>query len=240
MTLPLPPHAPLLAGVIDRADGVMRYAGAQPRAPLVDLVEVRVDLFDPPVAISPACAAACARLEADGVPVLVTIRLAAEGGRWTAPDAERLPLLRQALEVASIVDVEASSPLAAEVAALAHARGATVIASYHDFARTPSIDELVRIADSCRAAGGDVAKIATTVAADADRDALYALLARRPERTCAIAMGAGAEALRIELPARGSLLAYGYLDRPTAPGQLSAATMDERLRAACPTYRKGP
>jgi 3-dehydroquinate dehydratase-1 len=232
----LPPYAPLLVGVLDHADGVLRYAEARPRALVVDLVEVRVDLFDPSVGLSPACAAACARLEADGVPVLVTIRLAAEGGRWTAPDADRLPLYRQALAVASMVDVEASSPLAAEVAALAHARGATVIASCHDFARTPPADELVGIADACRAVGGDVAKIATMIATDADRDALYALLARRPERTCAIAMGAGAEALRIELPARGSLLAYGYLDRPTAPGQMSAATMDERLRAACPPY----
>ena len=36
--------------------------------------------------------------------------------------------------------------------------------------------------------------------------------------------------------ARGSLLAYGYLDQPTAPGQLSAADTHARLLAASPAY----
>jgi len=42
--------------------------------------------------------------------------------------------------------------------------------------------------------------------------------------------------LRVELPARGSLFAYGYLDQPTAPGQLSAADTHARLLAASPAY----
>jgi 3-dehydroquinate dehydratase len=48
-------------------------------------------------------------------------------------------------------------------------------------------------------------------------------------------MGASAE-LRIELAARGSLLAYGYLERATAPGQMSAAETHARLTAAAPLY----
>jgi 3-dehydroquinate dehydratase len=46
----------------------------------------------------------------------------------------------------------------------------------------------------------------------------------------------GAPELRLELPARGSRLAYGYIDAATAPGQLSAAEMDARLAAASPDY----
>jgi 3-dehydroquinate dehydratase len=42
--------------------------------------------------------------------------------------------------------------------------------------------------------------------------------------------------LRIELAARGSLLAYGYLEEPTAPGQLSAAETHLRLLTASPAY----
>jgi 3-dehydroquinate dehydratase len=41
------------------------------------------------------------------------------------------------------------------------------------------------------------------------------------------------------LPARGSRLAYGYLDEPTAPGQLAASDMDARLRDASPAYAAG-
>jgi 3-dehydroquinate dehydratase len=48
-------------------------------------------------------------------------------------------------------------------------------------------------------------------------------------------MGASPD-LRIDLAARGSLLAYGYLERATAPGQMSAAETRERLLAASPAY----
>ena len=68
-----------------------------------------------------------------------------------------------------------------------------------------------------------------------DRRTLLELLARRPDRTCVIGMGASAD-LRIELAARGSLLAYGYLERATAPGQMSAAETHQRLLAASPRY----
>jgi 3-dehydroquinate dehydratase len=51
-------------------------------------------------------------------------------------------------------------------------------------------------------------------------------------------MGARSSELRVDLPARGSRLAYCWVDAPTAPGQLSAAEMDERLRAAVPAYAK--
>ena len=78
-------------------------------------------------------------------------------------------------------------------------------------------------------------QIATAIATADDRDTLFQLLAQRPERTTVIGMGASDD-LRIELAARGSLLAYGYLETPTAPGQLSAAETHARLVAASPAY----
>jgi 3-dehydroquinate dehydratase-1 len=233
------PAPPLLIGVVDSAAGLERAAALAPAARPIDLVEARVDLFDAAEQPVARWRDACARLEAAGVPVLVTIRSAAEGGKWTAPDGARLALYRQALAVASWVDAEAASPIAAEVAAAARAAGATAVLSHHDFARTPPLAELLRVVDGARAGGAPgpvVAKVATTVTNEADRAALLALLAERPERTCVIGMGPAASDLRVTLPARGSQLAYGYLDRPTAPGQLSAAQMDELLRAASPAY----
>jgi 3-dehydroquinate dehydratase I len=236
MVLPAATSAafPWLVGVVGRPEAVARYADTDPKTRIIDLLEVRVDLFDVPEIAD--WAPACARLEASGTPVLTTIRSAAEGGRWAAPDEERLPLYREAVEIASWVDVEASSPIAREVTALAAARGRTSIVSHHDFESTPSLAELERIVDACRALGADVAKVATMVNADQDNDALFALLQKRPEGTCVIGMGARAQALRVELAARGSLLTYGYLDKPTAPGQISVAEMDQLLRAAVPAY----
>ena len=226
--------AAALVGVASRPGAIARFAETEPGARVVDLVEARVDLYEPQTVA--ACASACARVEATGTPVLVTIRLAAEGGGWTRPDAERLPLYREAVAFASLVDVEAASPIARDVTALAHDAGRISVVSHHDFARTPSLAELERIVETCFAAGADVAKVATLVATAADRDALLALLARYGDRLCVIGMGGPSAELRVELPARGSRLAYGYLDAPTAPGQISAADMDTRLRAASAAY----
>jgi 3-dehydroquinate dehydratase-1 len=228
------PVAPWLVGVVSAPAAVARFAKTAPASRVVDLLEVRVDLFEVP-AIS-SWAAAGAELEATGTPILVTIRLAAEGGGWKRPDAERLPLFSEALAAGacSWIDVEAASPLARDVTALARERGAKSVVSHHDFARTPPLAELERVFAACRAAGADVPKLATRVNTDEDRDALLALAAAHAGEACVIGMGPGE--LRVELPARGSRLAYGYVDAPTAPGQLSAADMDARLRAASPAY----
>jgi 3-dehydroquinate dehydratase-1 len=228
--------APWLVGVVSGPAAVARFAATAPRSRVIDLLEVRVDLFEAShdASVIGAWAAAGTRVEATGTPVLVTIRLAAEGGRWARPDAERLALYREALAFATWVDIEAASPLAGEVTALARARGATSIVSHHDFTRTPPPDELERLLAACRAAGADVPKLATKVNGDEDRAALLALAAAHAGRACVIGMGPAD--LRVALPAAGSRLAYGFLDAPTAPGQISADDMNARLAAASPAY----
>lgn len=236
--------APWLVGVVSTPAAIARFAATPARERVVDLLEVRVDLFEAPEdVVSLASWADSARaVEATGTPVLLTLRLAAEGGRWTRPEAERLALYRAAAaaKACSWVDVEAASAIARDVTDLARAGGVTSIVSHHDFARTPPLAELERVVARCRAVGGDVPKVATKVNGDADRDALFALAAAHAGEACVIGMGA--PELRVELPARGSRLAYAYVDAPTAPGQLSAGDMDARLRAASRPYaaRRAP
>src|SRR5450432_869458 len=229
MSFPSATNAPWLVGVVSRPEAVADFALTPAPSRVIDLLALRVDLF------AEHALGACA--EAAGTPVLVTIRLAAEGGRWTRPDALRVDLYREALAFASWIDVEAASPIARDVTALARARGATSVVSHHDFARTPPLAELERLLEACRAAGADVPKLATKVSTDEDRDALLTLAAAHAGRACIIGMGPAD--LRVLLPARGSRLAYGYLDAPTAPGQLAASDMDARLRAASPAYAAG-
>jgi 3-dehydroquinate dehydratase-1 len=236
-----PSAAPWLVGVVTTPEAVAAFARTASSARVIDLLEVRVDLFDGSMATPIALwAEAGASIEATGTPVLVTIRLGAEGGRWTRPDADRLALFEEALTsgAGSWVDVEAQSPLAREVTALARARRGTSVVSHHDFARTPPLADLERVIAACLAAGADVPKIATRVCDDDDRAALLALAAAHAGQACVIGMGTsdGDRELRVELPALGSRLAYGWVDAPTAPGQLSAADMDARLRAAVPAY----
>ena len=87
-----------------------------------------------------------------------------------------------------------------------------LVVSHHDFAATPPLDLLLAFVDRCHAAApGAVAKVATAVKSADDRSALRTLLARRPERTVVIGMGAVDDGLRVELAAAGSLLAYGFI-----------------------------
>jgi 3-dehydroquinate dehydratase I len=230
------PRGPLLVGVADRPEALLRRAELDRTARVVDLVEARVDLFA--TQSLDACAEACARLEATGTPVLVTIRTVGQGGRFAGRDADRLALFRAALSVASWADVEVDAGIAGDVAVLVAGRtGGQLVVSHHDFERTPPLEALLATVDDCRVGAGAIAKVATAAKTDADRRVLLDLLSRRPDRTCVIGMG-GSDELRIELAASGSLLAYGFLDDPTAPGQLSAEETHRRLLAACPPYAR--
>src|SRR5438046_8104761 len=114
-------RGPLIVGVADRPDALAACARMIPGARPFDLVEARVDLF-PAQCLDALGTEACARLEASGTPVLVTIRSASQGGRFAAGEDQRLEGFRAALAVASWADVEDDATILAEVAALVRAR----------------------------------------------------------------------------------------------------------------------
>jgi 3-dehydroquinate dehydratase-1 len=239
--MPQLPSGPLVVGVADSPATLRACAALSPADRPFDLVEARVDLFATQ-ALAAEDATACARLEETGTPVLITIRSAAQGGRYAGPEAARLALFRDALRAASWADVEDDAPIAGDVARLVTGRdGGQLVVSHHDFRRTPPLDELLAVVDRAHAlAPAAIAKVATAVLADADRAVLRALLARRPQRTAVIGMGD--DAFRIELAAAGSRLAYGFVGSATAPGQTSAQALHAALVAAAPAYaaRRAP
>jgi 3-dehydroquinate dehydratase I len=228
---------PLIVGVADRVEALVAAAALPADARPFDLVEARVDLFADQ-RLEGAGAEASARLERSGTPVLVTIRSAAQGGRFAQDEGARLARFRAALEVASWADVEDDAQIVGDVAALVAARpGGRLVVSHHDFAATPLLERLLAWVDGCHAAApGAVAKVATRVNEPADRAALKMLLERRPDRTAVIGMGAADDGLRVALAAAGSLLAYAFLAGATAPGQISAAALHARLLEASPRY----
>ena len=195
-----------------------------------DMVEIRLDLIG---ADTPGWLEECRSIEAAGVPVLVTLRLACEGGLWQNSDEDRIPLLASALQVVSCVDVEYHSPIRESLCALARQLGKPVIVSYHHFTMTPPIGELDDLVRHMGETPGVIPKISTMIQGRRDIAALKELLSKHQGRPiCVIGMGPDASETRIEFPALGSCLTYGYLDSPSAPGQLPAAVLRERLRRA--------
>ena len=195
-----------------------------------DIVEVRLDKMVRPADWLRRCVA----LQSGGKPVLLTVRLRAEGGDWESDDEERLEIYQQGLLELAAIDVELSSVICRAVArAAARLKKASVI-SFHDFEKTPPLRELCAIVEKAQAIGS-VAKVSTRIKRQGDVEVLRSLLRQRWEKPlCVIGMGRAWSKTRVLFATLGSCLTYGYLDRPTAPGQLSAAELMRRLRRASP------
>jgi 3-dehydroquinate dehydratase-1 len=219
----------LAVGPTPRVVGTLSSLGPK-RELCGDIVEVRLDKLARPADWLQRCAA----LQSGGKPVLLTVRLRTERGEWEIDGEERLEIYRQGLRELAAVDVELSSAICRAVAREAKRLKKASIISFHDFEKTPPLLELCEIAKKAHAIGS-IAKVSTMIKHESDAEVLRALLGRRWEKPlCVIGMGRAWSKTRIEFATLGSCLTYGYIDRPTAPGQMSAAELVRRLRRALP------
>ncbi len=191
----------------------------------VDLLEIRVDSFadDPESVIR-----VLPRLR---VPLIVTVRHPAEGGAHRLSYRQRRDLFARFLPFAAFIDVELRSleKLASTVIEARRA-GVKLIASTHFFHRTPSAAELQRSIRQAHGAGADVAKLAALAAAPTALARLLALFCRRqPLPLSLMGMGRFGKISRLLFAQAGSVLNYGYLDKPNASGQWEAVTLKKRI-----------
>jgi 3-dehydroquinate dehydratase-1 len=192
-------------------------------------------MFDPPE--RPHVVEVCREARATGVPLVATIRSTAEGGVASLSDEQRLELFDAVLPQVDAVDVEIRASICDTVIAGAHAAGRPVIASLHDFRRTPADDEMLEAIGSAERRGADVTKIAATLEGTHDLERLLRLLLdHRDRRLIVIGMGAGGAATRVLFPLLGSLVTYGFLARASAPGQLSLPDLVGELERYVPEF----
>jgi 3-dehydroquinate dehydratase-1 len=204
--------------------------------PPCDILELRVDLLG---AGTPDWLQRAVELEAEGRPVLVTIRHPREGGHWYGTDVDRLDLYTRILPHVSAVDFEIRSPGFAELIRRAHAAGKPVVGSFHDFNALPSDAELRAVIAEGQAAGADIIKIAAVTQTESDLARMKAILAEQcGAPLCLLGMGAWGPRSRTDLPACGSCLTFGYVDEANAPGQLSSAELVDHLTRTLPAYRR--
>jgi len=195
----------------------------------VDFFELRADAF--------ADKAACARMERSlprlRAPLLLTVRHPQEGGANRLTVAQRRALYLRFLPVASVVDVELRSAVAlGDVITAARAQGARVVLSYHDFRKTPTLARLRALRTAAQRTGADVLKIAAMTNNARALCVLLDFLTERPDAAPALAvmgMGKFGKVSRLVLAQAGSVLNYGYLDKPQVPGQWSALLLRKRL-----------
>ncbi|MEU4446821.1 type I 3-dehydroquinate dehydratase [Actinosynnema sp. NPDC050801] len=223
---------PLIA--VSFADDDSERAAAEARSAGVDVAELRIDRFS-----RTDVAHVLEQVRAfEGMPVLATVRSAAEGGGWSGGEAARLDLFREVAPLVEAVDVELSSrEVVADVVAAAHAHDALAIVSYHNFDHTPGIGELDAIVRDAKAVGADIVKISTMATTGADLKVLASLLVNSGDTDMiVIAMGEIGTASRIFFPALGSRVTYTFIGHQPTSGQLDFAETSGLLRKFYPGY----
>ncbi len=200
-----------------------------------DVLEIRLDLLG--IRDSGLAVEITGKIKAEnGLPLILTNRSSAEGGKWEGSEKERIEILKELLssfswegsvDAVDAVDIELSAgeKEKAELISTAKKQGKTVIVSFHDFEKTPSFQEMEKIIEEAFRAGADIAKLAVMPGSLQDildllRLTLNAREARRP--VCTIAMGKLGKHTRVIAPLYGSVLSYASVESSAAPGQLQA------------------
>ncbi len=208
---------PKICAVITSSD----EAAVAAAVPLVDLFEVRIDLFGegwPEVA---------RKLKK---PWIATNRLPAEGGRWQGSEINRTKELLKAVDLgAAIVDLELATPnLIKTVKAIK--KKARCLISHHDLNSTPSLDDLKEIINLQLDSGADICKLVTTANCIEDNLNLLRLYCEfRGQTLVAFAMGEAGVLSRVLAPLAGAKFTYASLQtgKQSAPGQLTAVQLAE-------------
>jgi 3-dehydroquinate dehydratase-1 len=165
------------------------------------------------------------------VPLLFTFRSAPEGGQRDieAGDYERLLAAVCASGRVDAVDVEMFTELAQleRIVNAAHSQGVAVVMSSHDFARTPTREQIVARLRLQQDLGADVVKIAVMPRSPADVLTLLAATeeyARVPGARPAVTMAMGSLGVVSRLTGEtfGSCLTFGSSGAASAPGQVDA------------------
>ena len=191
-----------------------------------DAIEFRMDLATDPFG-------ALAAYD-ESLPLLVTYRPEWEGGAYTGDESARLDAIVDVAghDAVEAVDIEVDTlrtDVGKEAAEAVREQGATVVASAHDFERTPASSALRRLLYEA-ATLGDVGKVAVTATSRAD--ALRLLEATDAattwgETVATMAMGEAGSHTRAVAPVYGSRIGYAPVDpaEATAPGQYDLATL---------------
>ncbi len=196
----------------------------------VDMVEWRADFFEDVFDLAAVNATLEQVNRALGkIPLLFTFRTANEGGSKRIEPEAYAALNGAAAQsgYADAVDLEimAGDALAERIIADAHEKGALVVASNHDFHKTPGKEEIVRRLQKMQAMHADVLKIAVMPQSMTDVltlmtavNEMATVYAQKP--IIAMSMSGMGVVSRVAGEAFGSAMTFGAIGSTSAPGQI--------------------
>jgi 3-dehydroquinate dehydratase-1 len=205
----------------------------------LDLVEWRVDWFEGVFDFAKVeDVLKDLRAALGNTPILFTFRTSKEGGEKPieAADYAKLNISAAKTGLVDLIDVEAftGDEIVKEIIEGAHAAGVKVVASNHDFGKTPDKDDIVGRLRKMQDLGADIPKIA--VMPKSKKDVLVLLSATeematdyadRPIITMSMA-GTGVIS-RLAGEVFGSALTFGAAAKASAPGQMGVEDLKQVL-----------
>ena len=197
-----------------------------------DIVEFRLDSLIPQL---PIVKNVLVKLKASQVQTLITARCASEGGQSELNTSQRSQLIMGLSPIANFVDIELANIESGEMreaATYAQDMGCLLIASHHDFKKTPSDNQLKEIISRAMDSGAEIAKLAVYHESVSDMFRCAELIQNSSSIAVSLmGMGPLAPASRLLYAQLGSVLNYGYLGtKATAPGQWHASQLNQAIQ----------
>jgi len=158
-------------------------------------------------------------------PMIATNRISSEGGSFKGSEEQRVNILYQCSDIVDFVDIELQTK--DEYIELIQNTNAKSIISYHDFEKTPDLNEIMYIVDKEHELG-DIAKVAFMPQDLEDTLTILAVLSHC-EDTIAISMGDLGSYTRVMASKFNSPITFAAGTDVTAPGQIDIETMKALL-----------
>jgi len=202
----------------------------------VDILELRIDTFkDHSVEyIKEAFNLIRRRFEK---PLIATVRDEKEGGYRRIDNRYKCEIYESIIPLSDAIDIEIDSEIIERIVPICKVNNKTVIGSYHNLQETPAIEYLNDIVLKGRACGADIIKIAVMANTMDDIARLTSFTINNKEKgLVTISLGDTGLISRIFNPMIGSLMTYGHLGVPAAPGQISVEEIINYLKRFIPMY----
>ena len=185
-----------------------------------DVLEFRIDALE-----SPNISEIKKTIEEINFPIIATNRINSEGGSFKGSEEERFEILYECCDIVDYIDIELQSD--DEYIKKIHEGNAKTIVSYHDFEKTPDLNEILYIVSKEHELG-DIAKVAFMPQDLEDTLTVLAVLSHC-EDTVAISMGDLGSYTRVMAAKFESPITFAAGTDVTAPGQIDIETMKALL-----------
>ena len=171
-------------------------------------------------------------------PLIFTFRTLSEGGSRDISDAGYISINEFAIQsgLIDLVDIELriGDDALKSMIECAHSSGVKVIASSHDFEKTPFAGEIVSRLCSMQDIGADICKIAVMPKSESDVDNLLDAAMRMKDGLAdrpyvAISMSDLGARSRTEAERYGSAISFASASAASAPGQIGVSELKEIL-----------